>query len=128
MNVEGISYKIIIASKIKEYEIPPELVLNSDQTPSSYISVGKSTMALRGSKAIPIKGITDKRAITLTFVITLSNDFLPMQVIYCGKTKAGQPRVFKFPSWILHHSKSSALVKRTRNHEAVRGNHCSICC
>ena len=46
------------------YGIPPELVLNSDQTPSSYVSVGKSTMAWKGSTAIPIKGVTDKRAIT----------------------------------------------------------------
>ena len=87
-----------IDSKIRKYGIPPELVLNSDQTPSSYVSVGKSTMARKGSTAIPIKGVTDKRAITLNFVVTLANDFLPMQVIYSGKTKASQPRDFKFPS------------------------------
>ena len=87
-----------IDSKIKKYGIPPELVLNSDQTPSSYVSVGKSTMARKGSTAVPIKGVTDKRAITLNFVVTLANDFLPMQVIYGGKTKASQPRDFKFPS------------------------------
>ena len=87
-----------IDSKIKKYGIPPELVLNSDQTPSSYVSVGKSTMAPKGSTAIPIKGVTDKRAITLNFVVTLANDFLPMQVIYSSKTKASQPRDLKFPS------------------------------
>ena len=76
-----------IDKNIKEYEIPTELVVNSDQTPSSYMSVGKSTMAPRGSKAIYIKGITDKRAITLTFVVTMSNDLLTMQVVYSGKTK-----------------------------------------
>ena len=78
-----------IDSKIKKCGIPPELVLNSDQTPSSYVhvSVGKSTMARKGSTTIPIKGVTDKRAITLNFVVTLANDFLPMQVIYTGKTK-----------------------------------------
>ena len=85
-----------IDKKIKQYKIPPELVLNSDQTPSSYVSVGKSTMAVRGDKSIPIKGITDKRAITLNFIVTLSNQFLPMQVIYSGKTKASQPRDFSF--------------------------------
>ena len=89
-----------IDSKIKKDGIPPELVLKSDQTPSSYVSVGKSTMAQKGSTAIPIKGVTDKRAITLNFVVTLANDFLPMQVIcmYSGKTQASQPRDFKFPS------------------------------
>ena len=87
-----------IDKKIKKYKIPPALILNSDQTPSSYVSVGKSTMAVRGDKSVPIKGITDKRAITLNFVVTLSNQFLPMQVIYSGKTKASQPRDFSFPA------------------------------
>ena len=78
--------------------IPPELVLNSDQTPSSYISVDKSTMARKGSTSIPIKCVTDKCAITSNFVVTLANDSLPMQVIYSGKTKASQSRDFRFPS------------------------------
>ena len=81
---------------MKQYKIPLELVFNSDQTHQSYVSVGKSTMALKGSKAIPIKGITDKRATTLHFVVTLSNEFLPMQVIYSGKTNASQRHDFKF--------------------------------
>ena len=85
-----------IDNKIKKYKIPPELILNSDQTPSSYVSVGKSTMATKGDKSVPVKGITDKRAVTLNFVVTLSNHFLPMQVIYRGKTKASQPRDFCF--------------------------------
>ena len=83
---------------IKKYVIPPELVLNSDQTPSSYISVGKSTMASRGAKSVAIKGLTDKRNITLNFVVSLSGEFLPMQIIYGGKTKASQPRGVTFPT------------------------------
>ena len=82
---------------IKEHDIPPELVLNADQTPPSYVSVGKSTMTERGEKSVPIKGLTDKRNITLTFVVSLSGEFLPMQIIYGGKTTASQPRGFNFP-------------------------------
>ena len=78
-----------IKDKIKKFNIPSELVLNADQTPSSYISVG---MAKSGSKSIPIKGLTDKRNITLTFVVTLAGDFLPLQIIYQGKTTASLPR------------------------------------
>ena len=51
----------------------------------------------RRASSVPIKGLTDKRSITLTFVITLSGELLPMQVIYQGKTSASQPRGFKFP-------------------------------
>ena len=86
-----------IDNQVKQYSVPSELVLNTDQTPSSYVSVGKCTMVARGSKTIPIKGNTDKRAITLNFVVTLLNKFLSIQVIYSGKTKASQPRGFNFP-------------------------------
>ena len=54
-------------------------------------------MAEKNSKSVPIKGLTDKRTITLTFVISLAGEFLPMQVIYQGKTKASLPRNFVFP-------------------------------
>ena len=86
-----------IGNCIKQYNIPPELVLNADQTPSSYVSVGRMTMAARNSQLVPIKGLTDKRNITLTFTISLAGDFLPMQVIYQGKTKLSLPRNFSFP-------------------------------
>ena len=54
-------------------------------------------MAEKNSKSVPIKGLADKRNITLTFVISLAGEFLPMQVIYQGKTKASLPRNFVFP-------------------------------
>ena len=90
-------YLCDIQKKINQWEIPPELVLNSDQTPSSFVSMGKSTMTACGASSVPIKGLNDKRCITLNFVITLANKFLPMQIIYSGKTKASLPRGFKFP-------------------------------
>ena len=49
-----------IKDKIEKFNIPPELVLNAGLTPSSYISVAMA-------KSGPIKGLTDKRNITLTF-------------------------------------------------------------
>ena len=73
-------------------------MVNADQTPSSHVSVGRRTMDLRGSRAVPIKGLlTDKRNITLTLVVTLSGCFLPFQIIYAGKTTASQPRDIQFP-------------------------------
>ena len=89
-------YLCDVHDKRTKYNIPAELVLNADQTPSSYVSVGR-TMDLQGSRAVPIKGLTDKRNITLTLVITLSGVFLPFQIIYAGKTKASQPRDIQFP-------------------------------
>ena len=57
----------------------------------------KHTMALKGSKNVTIAGATDKRSITATFAITLSGNFLPMQLIYGGKTVQSLPR-FQFPN------------------------------
>ena len=83
-----------VDNKLKLYSIPAELVLNADQTPSSYVSVGRRTMATRGSKLVPIAGLSNKRNITLTFVVSLAGEFLPM---HSGKTKQCQPRGFAFP-------------------------------
>ena len=103
-----------IEHKVKLHSIPAELILNSDQTPSSYVSVGKLTMATRGTKSVPIKGLTDKRNITLTFTITLNGEFLPLQVIYSGKTNA---RGFVFPKTfcISHNPKHWSNEKETLN-------------
>ena len=90
------AYLSDIEEKMKKHSIPPELVLNSDQTPSSYMSVGRATMAASGSSSVPIKGLTDKRNITLTFVVSLAGEFLPLQIIYGGKTAASLPRGFQF--------------------------------
>ena len=44
-------------------------------------------MALKGSKNVMITGVTDKRNITATFAVTLSGEFVPVQLIYGGKTE-----------------------------------------
>ena len=72
-------------------------MLNSDQMPSSYVSVGRSTVASRRIKSVAMKGYIDKRNIALNFVVSLFGEFLPMQIIYGGKTEAGQPRGVTFP-------------------------------
>ena len=52
-----------------EDKIPPEFMLNADQTPCSNLSIGRMMMAARNASSVSIKGVTDKRSITLTFVI-----------------------------------------------------------
>ena len=84
-----------IVRKIEENDIPLSLVLNLDQTPWKYIPV--SNMAARGSKTVPIKGLTNKLMVTATFTINLDGHFLSMQLIYAGETKICLGRV-KFPS------------------------------
>ena len=85
-----------IASKVEKYSIPHSLIINLDQAPTKYVPVGRTTLAKKNTKTVPIKGSSDKRAITATFAISLQGDFLPMQLIYGGNTRKCLPR-FKFP-------------------------------
>ena len=39
-----------IKKKMKELSIPPDLMLNADQTPSNYVSTGVMTMVKKGEK------------------------------------------------------------------------------
>ena len=80
-----------IAGKIEQHEIPSSLVLNLNQTPSEHISCSRYTMEAEGAKSVAIYGASDKRTITATFIITLDGLFLPMQLIYGGKTTKSLP-------------------------------------
>ena len=75
-----------IVTKVEEHNIPSELIINIDQTPLKYVPVGNTTLAPRGKTSVTIEGSADKRMITGTFAITLEGEFLPMQLIYRGKT------------------------------------------
>ena len=90
-------YHYEIVSKVERFKIPKTLVINLDQTPSLMVPGRKHTMALKGSKNVTIAGATDKRQITAAFAITLSGNFLPMQLICKAKTVQSLPR-FPFPN------------------------------
>ena len=80
-----------VVKKVEKHSIPHSLILNVDQTPSKYVPSARYTLAQRNSKEVP-----DKRAVTATFVETLDSKFLPMQLIYGGKTKKSLQKI-KFP-------------------------------
>ena len=111
------AYLYSLVKKIEENDIPASLVLNLDQTPSKFVTGCNKTLAKKGSKTVSIAGSTDKRMISATFVITLSGDFLPIQLIYGSKTKKSIPAV-KFPDEFhvaanpKHYSKESLEMMR----------------
>ena len=82
-----------IFNQVEKYQIPPSLIINFDQTPSKYVQVSAMTMAKLGEANVPIAGAKNKRSITGTFSITFDNKFLPMQLIYKGKTNQSLPKV-----------------------------------
>ena len=75
-----------ICTLVQIYNIPDELILNIDQTPSKYVPISNVTMTEKNSKHVRKQGADDKRAITLTLAETLSGDMLPFQMIYTSKT------------------------------------------
>ena len=85
-----------IVAIVEENKIHQNLIMNLDQTPLNYVPVFHQTMAKKGVKSLSIKGSSDKRCITGTFIITLEGDFLPLQLIYGDRTKQSLPR-YKFP-------------------------------
>ena len=81
---------------VEKYEIPLSLILNLDQTPLKYVPVGNEMIALSGSQSVTNEGSSDKCCITGTFAVTMHSEFLPVHLIYKGKTVQSLPR-FKFP-------------------------------
>lgn len=93
-----------VVSIVEFMEIPAELILNWDQTGIKIVPSCTWTMDQQGSKRVEIVGVTDKRQITAVFCGSLTGDFLPIQVVYKGKTSRCHPH-FKFPdSWHVTHS------------------------
>ena len=91
-----LSFQHKIVNFVEKYNIPSSLVLNSDQTPSKYVTVGRTTLTQRNTTTVNIAGSTDKRSITATLTVTLVSKILPFQVIYGGKTMRSLPSV-SFP-------------------------------
>ena len=85
-----------IVTKVEKHNIPSKLILNIDQTPLKYVPFGNETLAPRGETSVTIEGSSDKRSVTGTFAISLHGDFLPMQLVYGGKTSQSLPR-YRFP-------------------------------
>ena len=85
-------------------EIPPELILNWDQTGIHLVPGSTWTMEKQGEKRVEMSGGNDKRQITAVFCASSLGDFLPVQLIYQGKTPRCHPR-FSFPDdWHITHS------------------------
>lgn len=93
-----------VTAAITMEEIPPELVLNWDQTGIKLVPSSSWTMEKRGEKRVEMVGVNDKRQITAVFCGSMVGDFLPVQLIYKGKTPRCHPR-FAFPEgWHVTHS------------------------
>ena len=75
-----------------KYNIPPELIINADETAVLLAPRAKQTRYHQGAKRVRVIGVGDDKAqITAMVSITASGDVLDMQLIFGGKTKACHP-------------------------------------
>ena len=90
-------------------DVPPELVLNWDQTGIKLVPTTSWTMNEVGARRVELIGSSDKQQITAVFCGSLVGRFLPIQLIYKGKTGRCHPK-FKFSPRMGHHPFTKALV------------------
>ena len=97
-------YLMDIKAIVTMQDVPDDMVVNWDQTAIKYIPLSNWTMDKEGSKRVEVAGIDDKRQITATFAASLSGNFLPVQLVYEGKTAKCHPTV-EFPEgWHVTHT------------------------
>ena len=73
-------------------------------------------MEKKWTRNAPISEIDDKRSITATYSITMENKFLPMQLIYKGKTSQSLPKIhfpngFSLSANLKHYSNETESLK-----------------
>ena len=112
----GLQHHFRIVNIIEKQNIPKSLVLNGDQKPPKYVTVGRTTMALKNLTCVGLAGSTDKCSITLTLTVTLDGKILPFQIIYGGKTDQSLPKITfpaKFSTSIneKHYSNTDEVIK-----------------
>ena len=71
-------------------------MINPNQTGFKLVPTGDWTMAKEGSKRVEVAGLVDKWQVTATFAACLDGTFLPMQILYQGKTARCHPK-YHFP-------------------------------
>jgi len=93
-----------ITNIVNMNEIPPQLIINFNQTAINYVPTLSWTMEKQGAKRVEIIGIDDKRQMTAIFGASFSSDFLPPQLVYKGKIKRCLPN-YTFPlTWNITYS------------------------
>ena len=77
--------------------------------------MGNNTLEFEGAKSVPVKGKSKGKQTTGIFAASATSQFLPMQLIYAGKTKPCHPQGMEFTSGFdvshsLNHCSNEELV------------------
>ena len=115
----GLQYHFRIVNIIEKHNIQKSLVLDNDQPPSKYGTVGRTTMVPKNSTRVGLAGRTDKRSITLTLTVTLGGKILQFQIIYGGKTDQSLQKITFFAKFRTsvsekHYSNTEEVIKHSQ--------------
>lgn len=83
---QGVKMAMRIAALMGRYKVHPSLVINMDQTGVQLVPMSGWTYEQRGAAAVEVLGADDKRQITACIASSLDGTFLPLQLIFQGKT------------------------------------------
>ena len=109
-----------VADCVQQHKIPPELVLNWDQTGVKFVPTSEWTLAEQGSQQVDVLAKEDKREMTICFTCTMSGFLLPPHLIYSGKTNKCHLEVSFPPGWDVYHSESHWSTEGTMLHYMFR--------
>ena len=95
------------ADLIYKHNVPPQLVINGDETALQLVNRAKVTRNEIGAKRVKVLGIgEDKAQITVTILVTENGDTLPYQMIFQGKTNRCHPTAGKPDDCLWTHTES----------------------
>ena len=98
------TWKKKIAEKVFERKVHDDLILNFEQTALGFTCPAKTLFTKKNAETVPIANLDDKRQITGTFVVNLSGEFVPIQLLYTGKTDLCHPKVEHPKGFDITHS------------------------
>jgi hypothetical protein len=88
------TYVNILSIAVHSHSVPPDLVINCDETGINFVANSKRTIAPKGSLKVPLCGFgKDKAQITCTLACTESGQILKPQLIFAGKTVRSLPNI-----------------------------------
>ena len=85
-------------------EIRAELILNWDKTGINIAPSSAWTLEQKGSNRVEKTGVKNKCQITAVFCGSHTGDFLPLQLVYKGKTSQCHPHLEFFSGLLTHQS------------------------
>lgn len=112
--LEDITQKHVLklAYLVQAGNVPKMLVFNADEQATKLWNASSSTMEAKGAKDVSIKGLGDKRCITITLGSDAEGTMLPIQTIWKGvEGRTGAIPLKKMPTSI-----KSGMHIQTNNH------------